>query len=216
MVYNRIMEKLEKRLQNLDNTIINDILSDEDIASVYKIIDALDEDQTVVQGRLGHKAYLTSFPEPIRQKLEKSVQDIYGQDWVLEAHQFARYSLEYGFVPKLYPHFDDAFDNHRLTLDVQLFGSRPWPLVVEGKSFTLKNNQGLVFSGTSQIHWREKFDFQQDDRFDMIFCHLHNVSDPDAEVSLEWTDSMNKRMFDWADKVQISMEEVKLDEHNRR
>lgn len=211
MVYNRIMEKLEKRLESLDNIVIENVLTKEDIESIYDFIDSVDDSKTQTQPQLGHKAFLVRLPEPIRIKLEKAVQDVHGTDWVLEAFQFARYSLEYGYVPKLYPHFDDSFSVHRLTLDLQIFGTKPWALVIEGRSITLKDNEALIFSGTSQIHWREPLEFEESDRFDMIFCHLHNVSDPDTAVSDQWLDYMNEKMLDWQSKVDINTGPLKLD-----
>lgn len=211
MVYNMYMEKLENWVEQLDNIILSDILTEDEIESIYASIDNTPEEQTITQDRLGHKAYLVPFDERVRRKLEKTVQDVYGEDWVLEAYQFARYSLDYGYVPKLYPHYDDAFDVHRLTLDVQLYGTKPWALVVEGKSFALKNNEGLIFSGTGQIHWREPIDFTSEDRFDMVFCHFHKINDETSSVTEEWLKKMKNKMDIWLDKVGIETKALKVE-----
>lgn len=203
------MTSLEKTLENIQNSIIDNILTEEEIKGIYDIIDNANPEQVSVQERVGHAAYLLPLKEDLRSKLEKLVQGIYGEDWSLEAYQFARYSLEYGYVPKLYPHFDDAFSTQRLTLDIQVSGTSPWPLVVEGRTRILENNQGLIFSGTAQIHWREPFDFQESDKFDMIFCHFHNTKDT-SKISQDWKDYMSKKELFWTEKVEISKDAKKI------
>ncbi len=44
------------------------------------------------------------------------------------------------------------------------------------KSFTLEDNQALIFAGTQQIHWRENIQISEDAEIDMIFCHLEYVN----------------------------------------
>jgi hypothetical protein len=205
------MEKLENWVEDLENIVLKNILTDEEIKDVYETINNTPEDKTRVQDRIGHKAFLTGLPEHVRLKMEKTVQDIYGKEWVLEAYQFARYSLDYGYVPKLYPHYDDAFDVHRLTLDVQVYGTKPWPLVVEGRSFTLEDNEALIFSGTGQIHWREPIDFTADDQFDMIFCHFHKINDETSGVTQEWLDHMSSKMDYWVKEVGIETAALKVE-----
>jgi len=206
MVYNRYMETMEQ----IENIIVDNVLSDEDIKNIYDIVNSTDFETTIVQRSMGHRAYLVSLGEDIRLKLEKTIQDIYGQDWILNAYQFARYTTEWGYQLKLYPHFDDAFEDHKLTLDVQIKGTKPWPIVIEGNPITLKNNQGLVFSGTDQIHWREYLDFDSNDYFDMIFCHFTKVNDPRGKVTKEWIDKMSIKEKYWKEKCNIPEEAIEL------
>jgi hypothetical protein len=204
------MENMENFLENLDNIIIEDILTKEDVDGIYNVIDNAPEEKTEILKSLGHKAYLVKLDESLRQKFERIVQDKYGDTWKLEDLQFARYSLDYGYTPKLYPHFDNIFTKHRLTLDVQVFGSRPWPLVVEGVKKVLNDGDGLIFSGTSQIHWRDNLEFTKDDRFDMIFCHFHNSDDTQAFVTEKWYDYMKTKESEWYEKINISKAPIEL------
>lgn len=204
MVYNIIMENMEK----IENIIIDNIFSEEQISYIYKVINETPEDKGVVQTRIGHRAWFAQFNEDLRLHLEKIVQDRFGSEWHLNEFQFARYSNEYGYVAKLYPHFDDAFAYHKLTLDVQIKANTEWPIVVEGKSFTLKDNQGLIFSGTDQIHWREDKVLQDGEYLDMFFCHLQK----DVPVSSEWIEHMKIKEADWLNKVGISNQELKIGE----
>lgn len=202
MVYNIIMENIQKT----ENIIIDNIFSQEQINYIYDVINNTPEDRGVIQTRLGHRAWFADFNEDLRLHLEKIVQDRFGSDWYLNEFQFARYSNEYGYLPKLYPHFDDMFSIHKLTLDVQIKANTEWPIVVEGKSFTLNDNQGLIFSGTDQIHWREEKTLKDGEYLDMFFCHLQK----DEPVSQEWKDMMQARENEWLDKVGISRDEIKI------
>jgi hypothetical protein len=198
----------------MENKVIKNILSEEQIKTVYKIIDSTPEEQTLVVTRLGHKAYMVGLGDEIKNKLQSIVQEHYGKDWVLNDYQFARYSKKYGYAPKLYPHFDQAFKTHRLTLDVQLHSTVSWPIVVEGQEFLLNDNEGIVFSGTDQIHWRSDIELSNDDVVDMIFCHCENINDPRNPITEEHIDKMLQLEKIWSDKINITREEVLVDGEN--
>ena len=198
----------------MENKIIKNILSEEQIKNIYDIVDSTPETHTILQKRLGHKAYLVGLGDDIKNKLQSIVQEHYGKDWVLNDYQFARYSKKYGYEPKLYPHFDGAFENHRLTLDVQVNSTISWPIVVEGKEFILNNNEGLVFSGTDQIHWRSHLELSDDDIVDMIFCHCEKINDLKEPITEEHLDKMKKLQDEWQDKINITTAEILLDKEN--
>lgn len=197
---------------NMENIIIKDIFNDEQIKQIYEIVDSTSEELTTVQTSLGHKAYLVGLGENIREHLEKIVQEKFGKDWILNAYQFARYSTSYGYIPKLYPHYDDAFEDHKLTLDVQIKGTRPWAIVVEGTPYTLKDNEALVFSGTDQIHWREDLKLDNTDYFDMVFCHFSKLNDPRGKITKEWKRKMKQDAEVWIEKIGISDQSIKLED----
>jgi hypothetical protein len=196
-----------ENMPQIENIIIDNIFSQEQIEYIYGVIKSTPEDKGTVQTRLGHRAWFAQFDESLRLHLQKIVQDRFGSDWYLNEFQFARYSNEYGYQPKLYPHYDDAFKCHKLTLDIQIESNTVWPIVVEGKSFTLEDNQGLIFSGTDQIHWREDKVLEDGEFLDMFFCHLQK----DVEVSDEWKQHMIEKEKYWNDIVGISREAVELD-----
>ena len=72
-------------------------------------------------------------------KIEKIVQDNFGQHWKIKDVLFAKYSNQWGWEPQLAPHFDDVFKDHKLTFDLRLNGNIDWNIVVEDKPFLLKN-----------------------------------------------------------------------------
>jgi hypothetical protein len=205
------MEKLEKRLESMDNLIIKDVLTSEEIDMIYNVIDSCPEEMISLHSNLGYNSYMVSLPEGVRIKIEKLVQEIYGSDWTLNDLVFSRYSKKYGYVPKLHPHFDNTFSDHRITFDLQLFGSKPWPIVIEGVKHTLSDNNALIFSGTSQVHWRENLEFDEEDRFDMVFCHFNNKKDEGFMVTEEWKDYMTKKELDWFYEIEISKDPIKIE-----
>lgn len=192
----------------MENKIIKEIFNEDQIRQIYEIINSTSEEKVVLQKRLGHKAYLVGLGEDIRLHLESIVQQHYGEDWILNDYQFARYSKKFGYEPKLYPHYDDAFDYHKLTLDVQLYSTVSWPIVVEGNEFILNNNEGVVFSGTDQIHWRSPLELSEDDIVDMIFCHCEKKPEFNDIVSIEHRASMKEQELNWSKKINVSREEV--------
>ena len=107
-------------------------------------------------------------------------------------------------------HFDDAFEVHKLTLDVQINSTLDWPIVVEGKEFLLKNNEGVVFSGTDQIHWRAPADLSDTDVVDMMFCHAERKDGPNKFVTKEHQEKMFILQEEWAKKIDINRGEEKI------
>jgi hypothetical protein len=191
MVYNITMKI------NEINTIVEDVLTDEEVASIYQLLESPTR-ETVV------KLYAQSvvdfnLPEKIRNKIISICETLSGEEGLeIAEYQFARYKRVLDeasgevLLPKLTPHWDDAFKEPRFTFDYQIGGNSSWPLVVEEKEFTLKNNSALTFSGTHQIHWRMPKEFGEDEHIDMVFFHLKKTgAGPYPE---DWPKEMNLKM----------------------
>lgn len=174
-----------------DNFIIDNIFTDEEIGVIYNHIDNTPEDKKFLHTAFGHTAYFSWLPDSIIKKIEKVVSENFDKPLVLRELSFARYDTSGGRKPLLFPHFDETFKEQRITIDIQVRSTRPWAIVVEDKPFTLKDNQALVFSGTHQIHWREKVEFADNDCVDMIFCHF---SEP-LDVAVPSSEDHLKTMF---------------------
>ena len=99
---------------------------------------------------------------------------------ILSEISYAIYSPKFGYKPKLFPHFDThAADGQRITVDIQIKSTLDfnWGIVVEEKPFYINNNEALVFSGTQQIHWREKKELKSDDEIHLVFAHFKYAKD---------------------------------------
>lgn len=183
MVYNILMK------HNETNTILENVLTKEEIDQLYAVI------ERPFQQRL-MKLFVQSIsdfdlPNNIAQKIINYCELISGEPGLeISEYQFARYKKTIDpdsgemLLPKLTPHWDASFEEPRFTFDYQIGGNTMWPIVVENKEFTLKNNSAVTFSGTHQIHWRKPKVFNDNEYIDMIFFHLRKVNSSRYDDSL--------------------------------
>jgi hypothetical protein len=161
---------------NETNTIIENVLTDNEIKELYYAID--DSVRSYVHEKFYQSVSDFKLPDHIRQKIIKYCEDISGEtDLDIEEYQFSKYKKiikDDGTIgnPILFPHYDETFPEPRFTFDYQIKSNTSWPLVVEEKEFALLDNQALTFSGTHQIHWRVKKNFCDGEFIDMLFCHI--------------------------------------------
>lgn len=161
--------------QDFEPRVVSNVLLPKHIEEIYSTIANLPEEKTRVQPWAGHKIWDTTFSKEIEDRISAVAQSVLGDGVVLNYdYSFARYSKKFGYECKLFPHYDTR-ESQRITFDIQLRASEPWAVVVENKSFTLEDNQALIFAGTQQIHWRENIQISEDAEIDMIFCHLEYV-----------------------------------------
>lgn len=180
MVYNYFMTTYndlvssQTRVSNQDFVvrIAKDVLLPEHIDEIYAKVNSTPDSETRIQPWAGHKVWDIAFSKDIEDRITEVAQSIVGDGVVLDYdYSFARYSPKFGYVCKLFPHYDNR-ESQRITFDLQLRASEPWAVVVENEAFNLQDNEALIFAGTQQIHWREKKTIADDAEIDMIFCHL--------------------------------------------
>ena len=170
-------EELKKQQGKIDNEdfnviIIDNVLLPEQIDKIYKTIELANEEDTVIKDFAGHKLWNVGFDKDIEDRISNVVNNSISENVVLNKdYTFARYSKSFGYVPKLFPHFDTR-ESQTVVCDIQLKSTTNWGIIVEGKTYHLNFNQALIFSGTQQMHWREKKELEDLDEVDMIFCHL--------------------------------------------
>jgi hypothetical protein len=188
-IYNEELEKGIVPNRDFEVFLYKNIITEEQNKLVYHEIEKI-KDNFITQDFVGHRAW-TFHNEELAKYLTVWMSNVMGERMILSELSFARYSNEYGYQPKLFPHFDThSKDGQRITLDIQLNATTPWAVVVEGESFNLENNDGLVFSGTQQIHWREKKTLSDKDKVDMLFVHFayadHRPWSKDQKLILEY------------------------------
>jgi|LakMenEpi03Aug12_release.lakeMendotaPanAssembly.Ray.scaffolds.fasta_scaffold215458_4 hypothetical protein len=143
--------------------------------------DIVDEVTKIAEGIVGEGLVLAEYNFSRYQKI-KMTEDILEKNQILAEYDFLKDKQETSdnkkilFNPLLYPHIDEAFAGKRFTVDVQLKSNVLWDIVVDNwkseQSFTLKDNQALTFSGTHQVHWRPKKDFNDGEFLDALFLHF--------------------------------------------
>ena len=180
-VYNRVMIEKTDKYYSIENKIVDDVLTNEDIAEIYKAVQ-----NNNGTGFIAPHCQMNTFislPDSIVNKLTDSAIKASGiENLELTEYCYSRYQNrtdENGkeFRPSLFPHYDESFPEPRFTFDYQLKGTIPWDIVVEDKILTLKDNQAATFSGTHQIHWRTPTIFSPDDFVEMIFCHFSIIGE---------------------------------------
>lgn len=193
------------------NQIYKNIFSDQDISDIYNVINNAKEESTFVVKQYRQKAYFVDLPNHIVEKIISFVKNIYPYELNLKEISFATYKKIDGVDPILSPHFDTTFEEPRFTFDIQLKSNISWPIVVEGREFTLNDNEALTFFGTSQIHWRTYREFKDTDFIDMIFCHF-TLADNNKKITIEETRELNKRLLYFMDNFyQKIIERLKND-----
>lgn len=180
--------------------IIKDIFTKEELDFLYKEINDIIKKDYIVQETLGRlysvlywKEYKKENNGSVNLKINKNIVDKIiniaeknsGKILELESISFTRYSQEYG-GPNLHPHVDTKFEEPRITLDIQLDGNVNWNIIVEEQSNILKNNEALIFSGTHQVHWREKKIFNKNEYLDMLLCQFSEKTKNKNKISIDF------------------------------
>jgi hypothetical protein len=185
-------EELEKGIvpnRDFEVFVYKNMITEEHNKIIYQEVERV-KNNFITQDFVGHRAW-NFYNEELQKYLTTWISNLLGEQMILSELSFARYSREYGYEPKLFPHFDThEKDGQRITLDIQLNATTPWAVVVEGESFNLENNDGLVFAGTQQVHWRENKTLSDTDKVDMLFVHFkyadHRPWSKDQKLILEY------------------------------
>jgi hypothetical protein len=85
-----------------------------------------------------------------------------------------RYDPKYASVGGLTqcpPHNDGGY-KVQFSIDYQVESNVSWPLWVEGKEYILEDNDALVFSGRSHVHWRDDQVLNDGEFVDMYIMHF--------------------------------------------
>ena len=154
--------------------IIDDVFSDDQIKEIILLMNNHPKNKIRVQPWGGQALFdqLNVSPD-IYASLLKAANKNFNEKLEIVFVSFARYSYEYGYKLKLFPHFDqDEFNEQTMILDVQIKSNSDWDLIIEGAKISLKDNQGVLFSATEQLHWREMKELSRDSEINMVFCWL--------------------------------------------
>ena len=179
--------------ENFKTIVIDNILTKENIEYLYETIE---ESEFTVQAWGGRKSWNLMVDKFMYQRLNQVVREATGLPLLLREYFFIRYNPKYGYLPKLFPHWDNR-ESQRVTVDIQLNYNQEWGVIVEGENTILSHNQALVFAGTQQQHWRPKIDLNEDAEIDMLVCNFMYVPDrPLQENHQEISDNRSNFLID--------------------
>ena len=195
---------MDTSILNLNNSTVKNIFTKNELDCLYLIIEKYvsncsNKEQKDL-GRIYFKMFWDNDKDSVDLPIPTELVDIiiskaiesHGNLLKLESISFARYNLKYG-VPNLPPHVDDNFEYPRLTFDIQLSSNKLWKIFVEDNDFELHENEGLVFSGTHQVHWREKIIFDNTDYVDMLLCQFSDPSPSSKPINLKFKADIRSR-----------------------
>lgn len=208
-IYNESLENSTVDNQDFKVIEIKNALPKDITDEVYESIESLEGGRAYVQSFAGHKAWSPKPSENISNFLNSLMKDATGYDVNLCEYSILRYSNEFGYKPKLFPHFD-SFDHpgQRLTLDIQLQSTLDWDVFVEGDRFSLNNNDAIIFAGTQQVHWRDKVELKDGESVDMLLCHFEHV--PTKPLSDNQNQILEYKSHWTRERLDITNQEIKL------
>jgi len=208
-IYNESLENAKVDNYNFKVIELVNVLPQTVIDEIYQSMEDIQEGKAVVQKFVGHKAWGASPSKEQSDFLNSVMSNTVGSQMSLREYSILRYSNEFGYKPKLFPHFDShAHGGQRLTLDVQLNSTVDWDVFVEGERFSLKNNSAIIFAGTQQVHWRDDLELKDGDYVDILLCHFEYV--PEKPLSENQNEILEYRSH-WArEELDITNKEIKL------
>lgn len=170
-------KKLRESQKSIDNqnfipVLVDNIFNNDEMLYILNKIKFFPNEKIRIQ-KWGGQGVLDNIEisNNIKQKIQKLASKAYGEELKLAEFSIVKYSPEYGYEVKLFPHYDTR-PYEMFVFDIQLSTNEEWAIIVEGKKFNLLDNQALLFSGTQQMHWRENKRLSDNAKILMIFCWL--------------------------------------------
>ena len=118
----------------------------------------------------------------------------HNNNFIFSGCYYVEYNKKYG-TPTLYIHTDTT--SHTFTLDYQLDANVKWDIVVDGKNYSLQNNDALTINVVDQAHWRPKQIFKDNEYVKMIFFHFKDINNLNPHI-----------------KTKQEMDEIRIKWHN--
>lgn len=146
----------------------------------------------------GFIVYSRKFPDAIPKRFLSVMEPLLGAKLKNLEMVFSRYCLESGSAPNLRTHYD-TLKYPGVTVSLKLDSTLDWDVYVEGERFQLDTNDGVLFSGSHQIHWRPRKQFNDGDYYDILVFHAREDID-DQELSEAHFEYMNKKKAMYRDK----------------
>jgi hypothetical protein len=197
--------------QDFNPIVVDNIFDLNEMKHIYNVVRSTPIENLKVADWGGQASWQsTNFGPLIENKLVEIGKSFFGDElYFMHDYSFVRYSEEFGYKSKLFPHADKR-EKPRMLLDIQLKADEEWPIVVEETSYFLKDNQALIFSGTGQIHWREKKDLSTHSRIDMMFVNFEYTDNRPFQDG-QYTEAILPRSKYLRQKYNIDDTPIKID-----
>jgi hypothetical protein len=184
---------------NLKPKLIENLFTEEEYQNLYNQVaesSKIPDDVRVID-ELGYTSTSLYLNDTIKNVLWEKIETELGiktkECWT----HYARYSLQSGHKPLLMPHYDRALTKAMFSLAIVLDSTFNWDIYVEGEKFVPRKNDGVLFSGSHQVHWRPDVEFKEDDYYDIMVCQFEELTDEDRSLSKEHKETMDERNGLW-------------------
>ena len=161
-----------------DPWIISNFFSELEYKKIMSVVNSIDKRNWMFE----HQFSRYTYSSPILDKLSALQLD-------RARSEFGTNTLLYTYsMLSFYNRDDSSLKKHKddnactYTFDICLYSEKPWPIVVEGEEYVLKNNEALCFYGEDQYHWRPKID--ENNKVLMLFMHW---AEPDHIFFQDWS-----------------------------
>jgi hypothetical protein len=151
--------------------IINNIFSKDEIDRIYE---SVSNNESVVDTKLGRIQYnqiIDAIDDTTSNKLHDIVMRITNTNLKMGGVVYVEYNNLYG-TPNLPPHVDA--DSTDILMNIQLESNTVWELGLNLKTYSLKDNSGLLFNPNENIHWRVHKKFLDGEYVKMLFIRFYN------------------------------------------
>lgn len=150
-----------------DTKLLKAVMAPEEFSSLQLSIDKVKIKKPVLSWCnvfMRHALYEAPFLKELHLQLTPLVEKVL-QKKLTPTYCYLSMYGENGICP---PHRDQP--NCQWTLDLCVKQDKPWTLFVEDASFLMNENEGLIYSGTDQVHWREQI--HSGGFCDLVFFHF--------------------------------------------
>ena len=165
-----------------ENQIVDNFFTQSEIIKIMS--DSLDTRNVEYKERLSQRNHIIYLDGKLRDKVTKKAEELSGTTGLnlvgssYAVYQNIRTTTAPVRRPRLQEHYDTNMGGPMVTIDVQMASNIDWPLLVDGKEYTLKDGQALLFSGTNQLHGRPEIIFKDEDYIHLLFLHF-GLNDPE-------------------------------------
>lgn len=164
---NYYIEEINNMDFNQKNKIVKNVLNENEVLQLKEIIK---NSEKFEQTSWCRDIINIEIPETILQKFKNIAHEYGHKDLELSYQVYVKYKKIKNNNPQCPPHVDNS--DTQFSIDYQLDSNIAWPLVVEENDHLLSNNDLLIMSAKSQVHWRPEKIFNENDYCEMIILHF--------------------------------------------
>ena len=152
-------------------TLIDDIFSQDDLEHIYEFVSNSELVVDSTLGRVKVDEVMSAITDSTSNKLHDIVANTTNTNLQMGGVVYVEYSNLYG-IPNLPPHVDA--DSTDILINIQLESNTVWELGLNLKTYSLKDNSGLLFNPNENIHWRVHKEFLDGEYVKMLFIRFYN------------------------------------------